>query len=620
MPLMPRRLLQASVPVVLALVASLLVAAPSQAADTGSISGKVTARFAGGSAAPWAEARVYVDRLHDEGGNDNAFGSAEPNSSGNFTVAGLPDGKYQIRTYPKDYGQLTELGYEYYDNKWGPYATTTVQISGGNAVTLAKTIELQQIGHVKGRVVDEQGRPMAGADVSFRQSDSGSYSTRTNANGEYDSLEGEWSDNLIPGSYLVSASASGYDIDDPVYQYEELPVTVTAGGTHTRDIVMKRQPVAVFTVLDTNGQPLANAPLSIQVRDADLNDGQWGPIQSGPHETDSTGRYRFHSGHDEYKVFFGLPVGYTGTAVGEHWDNAYALKDAKVLSFLGGVALRRDYTVQLGTAPTIRPGAPTVTGTTKVGQTLTVNPGTWAPSGVTTSVQWLSFGRVIPGADERELTLTADLQDEWISVRVTGSKSGEKSVDVVKDVGVVGAGLPPVTFTRPTVSGIAKVGRTLTANPGAWGPTGVALAYQWLAGGTAIAGATRNTVTLAPAQQGKALSVRVTGTRSGYTSVSRTSAATAAVQAGTLTAAKPRIIGTAKVGKRLAAVAGAWGPKPVTLSYQWFRDGKRIAGSTRITRVLTKADRGHRISVTVTGRKTGYQTSTATSARTARIR
>ena len=615
---LPRRLLQASLPLVLALAGSLAFAAPSQAADTGSISGTVTSKLAGQSAAPYAGASVVLDRRVPNG--PTVTTSVTSGANGSFSATGLPDGTYEIRTYPTSYGALGQLGYEYYDNRWSPYGASQIVVSGGAAVTVPTAIELQPIGHVVGRVVDEQGQPLAGAFVSFRQGNGGGYSTTTDANGEYDSLDGDWSWNLIPGSYVMSVSTSGYGIDDPLYRYEELPVTVTAGGTATKNVVMKRQPVAVFTVLDTNGQPLAGAPLGIEIRDADVNNGQWGPIQSGPHETNSTGRYRVNGSYDEYRLFFGTPVGYAGTAVGEYWDNAYALKDAKVLSFLGSeVPLSRSFTVQLGTAPTIRAGAPTVSGTANVGQTLTVNPGSWAPSGVTTSVQWEAFGTPIPGATDRELTLTADLEDTFLSVRVTGAKAGEKSVDVVKNVGSVGAGLPPVTFARPTVTGTAKVGQTLTAAPGDWGPTGVTLAYQWLADGTAIAGATgcdvrRHQLGRRQAdQRQRDRDLRRCGVRD------RDVRDRAAPAVGTLTTAKPRITGTAKVGKRLSAVAGAWSPTPVTLSYQWFRDGKRIAGSTKRTRTLTKADRGHRLTVQVTGRKSGYRAATSSSARTGRV-
>jgi hypothetical protein len=85
-------------------------------------------------------------------------------------------------------------------------------------------------------------------------------------------------------------------------------------------------------------------------------------------------------------------------------------------------------------------------------------------------------------------------------------------------------------------------------------------------------------------------------------------------------AAKPIIEGTAKVGKKLKAKAGAWAPKGVKLTYQWYRSGKKITKATKATYTLGKADKGKRITVTVTGKKSGYTTAAKTSKATAKVR
>jgi hypothetical protein len=88
---------------------------------------------------------------------------------------------------------------------------------------------------------------------------------------------------------------------------------------------------------------------------------------------------------------------------------------------------------------------------------------------------------------------------------------------------------------------------------------------------------------------------------------------------GTLTAPTPSIAGKAKVGRTLRATAGKWGPQPVTLSYQWFRDGKPIKRATRAAYPLTAKDRGHKITVRVTGVKAGYATATRASKATKKV-
>lgn len=88
--------------------------------------------------------------------------------------------------------------------------------------------------------------------------------------------------------------------------------------------------------------------------------------------------------------------------------------------------------------------------------------------------------------------------------------------------------------------------------------------------------------------------------------------------AGTFTTKTPTVKGVRKVGRTLRAVTGTWSPKP-SFSFQWYADGKAISKATRSTFKLTKAQKGKRISVWVTGGKAGYVTAKKGSAKTGRI-
>ncbi|XBB65323.1 hypothetical protein ABFU82_14505 [Nocardioides sp. WV_118_6] len=255
---------------------------------------------------------------------------------------------------------------------------------------------------------------------------------------------------------------------------------------------------------------------------------------------------------------------------------------------------------------------PTVTGSAVVGSTLTAQAGTWAPSGVTLAHQWLRDGAVISGATAPSYQLVEADRGTKITVKVTGTLAG---------------GYPPVARTSdptatvqgvlapgtPTITGQAVVGRTLTAQTGTWTPA-PSFAYEWLAGGVKVDGATGASFVPTAAQAGKAITVKVTGSLSGYQSSSRTSVATAAVQPGTLTTATPTVSGEVAVGATLTAHAGTWGPAGVTLAHQWLRDGAVIAGATSSTYVLTPADAGTTVTVKVTGTLPGYTTAAETSA------
>ncbi|MER7796238.1 CHAP domain-containing protein [Microbacterium sp. NPDC096154] len=169
-----------------------------------------------------------------------------------------------------------------------------------------------------------------------------------------------------------------------------------------------------------------------------------------------------------------------------------------------------------------------------------------------------------------------------------------------------------LTAPVPTVGGTVAVGASLTAKPGTWGPAPVTLAYQWLRNGAAITGATTPTYRVTVADGGAKLAVRVTGSKTGYTTAAKTSTAVT-VPRPALTAPVPTVGGTVAVGASLTAKPGTWGPAPVTLAYQWLRNGAAITGATAPTYRVTVADGGAKLAVRVTGGKTGYTTAAKTS-------
>jgi hypothetical protein len=169
---------------------------------------------------------------------------------------------------------------------------------------------------------------------------------------------------------------------------------------------------------------------------------------------------------------------------------------------------------------------PTITGTAKVGYTLTAVPGTWGPAPVALSYQWKANGIAITGATAATYKPGAAQMGKTITVTVTGTKAGYATAARTSTATAVVApgtlGPAPV----PAITGTAKVGYTLTAVPGTWGPAPVALTYQWKASGVAIIGATATTYKPGAAQIGKTITVTVTGKKAGYTTKSKTSAAT----------------------------------------------------------------------------------------------
>lgn len=515
----------------LTLVGSLLVASPAQAA-TGTVTGVVKARYAGGSAAPVADVQVVLDKLTSDGWSyDNAVRTAMSNASGRYTLSGLADGRYRVRFYSADHDTPGGLGHEYYDNRWSPYGSTDVRVSGGT-VTL-KEVLLEQPGWLTGTVRDEAGNPVPNASVMISDGPgNGGYGIMTGSNGTY-TTRGGHTNNTIPGTYHVEASGP-YAIGTPVYGSATARVQVSANEAVAQDFELARLKTATFTLLDTDGSPLRGAPLHLWHRRGGTTD-PFVPVAYGPTETDEQGRYRFVEGW-EYKVRFTLPPGYTGTGHPEYWDGpqgqgAYAFEDAAVLSW-ADPTVDRSFTVRLGGAPAITPGTPQITGAAKVGRTLVADPGTWTPADVVPSYQWLRDGAEIPGATSRTLKVSASLADSAISVRVTGRRPGEAAVPAVdalapEEVTVAEASLKP---RKPRIAGKAKVGKRLKARPGKWRPRPVALKYQWLRNGKVVKKATKKTYRLTRKDRGKRIRVRVTGSKAGYTTVTRTSRPTRKVR------------------------------------------------------------------------------------------
>lgn len=214
-----------------------------------------------------------------------------------------------------------------------------------------------------------------------------------------------------------------------------------------------------------------------------------------------------------------------------------------------------------------------------------------------------------------------DILDATTAVRWLGFGVQAGSEAVVQDItwnGTLYTFAGGITSATPTITGTATVGQTLTAVPGAWGPSGVSLTYQWKAAGSAITGATASTYVLQPDDAGKNIVVTVTATLAGLSNKSATSSAVTIATAA-LTTAIPTISGSVKVEQTLTAVPGTWAPAPVALSYQWLKGGIPIVGATSATYVVKTSDIASVLTVKVTGTKLGYTTTSVTSAPTAAV-
>lgn len=252
--------------------------------------------------------------------------------------------------------------------------------------------------------------------------------------------------------------------------------------------------------------------------------------------------------------------------------------------------------------------APAVTGTAQVGQTVTAKPATWSPAPSATSYQWTANGVAIAKATSATLAVTPDLLGKALAVKVAASRTSYLSASSVsKATAAVLPGVLKQTQT-PAVTGIPKVGAVLTATPGGWTPAPASMVLSWRADGVPIPGATGSTLRLGPAQLSKKITVVTTAAKTGYTTATSTSAATAPVGPEKLTMSKaPGLTGVARVGGVLEVTPGQVTPAAAT-GYQWFRDDQPVPGANAARYPVTSADLGHVLSVKVAYTRPGYTT------------
>ena len=285
----------------------------------------------------------------------------------------------------------------------------------------------------------------------------------------------------------------------------------------------------------------------------------------------------------------------------------------------GGVASSEVHTFTALAAGELTTATPVIAGIAQVGNTLAVNPGTWGSDGVDLDYQWYADGAPLAGETDTELELGTTLVGSRISARVTGTLDGyAAATEESAATEPVAAG--DLTTATPLIVGKASLGRTLSVQPGSWGPEGVALRYRWYADGKPISGATGTRLRLGVSLVGRAITVRVTGTLDGYATARVTSAPTERVAPGELRGKRPRIVGAPVVGKRLAAITGRWRPAPVTLTYRWFAGSRAISGAHGRTLRVTQRQLGTRITVQVVASKPGFRTERSTSVPTRPVR
>ncbi len=571
----------------------------------------------------FVDAHRWNENEEDPWYEDYRWGYSDEN--GDYTIGGLPAGKYII--------QFNDWNHRFVSQWWTGTDGGTPDRDGAKPITLTTGQEttginakLQTGATITGKVTDSNGNPVEDIFVFVYRWDK--------EESQYEEHRGGYSDEN--GDYTVGGLAAGKYIvqfnnwDGPLAsqwwtgndggapdQDGAKPITLTTIDQQVTGINAKLQTGATITgkVTDSNGNP---------VEDSYVNAYRWNEKESQYEEY----REGYFDENGDYKIN-GLPTGKyivrfedgEGNYPVQWWDGKNSMANATQIEIVADEVIR-NINAQLGRSKELTVGTPAITGTATFGNTLTAEPGNWTTD-TTFTYQWLRDGTTINGATNNTYKLGADDLDTQITVTVEGTKPGYKTAaetsapteKVAPATQVVPDTLKAAT---PTISGTVKAGKTLTAKPGTW-TSGTKFEYQWYLDGSAIKNATKSTYKIQTADGGKKITVRVTGSKAGYTSTAKTSKATKTVPLSTLKTATPKITGTAKVGKTLTAKPGTW-TSSTKFKYQWYRGSTAIKGATNANYKLVKADAKKKIKVKVTGSKTGYKTASKTSKATKAVK
>ena len=279
---------------------------------------------------------------------------------------------------------------------------------------------------------------------------------------------------------------------------------------------------------------------------------------------------------------------------------------------------------QAATQNTPATGAPTISGTVHVSETLTADTSGIADAdgtaNTTFTYQWLADNAAIAGATGSTYTLADADEGKAIKVQVsfTDDAGNDETLTSAATDAVTAAPPPNNPATgAPTISGTARVGETLTVDTSKIAdPDGMEtddeFAFTWFSNDNETGQRLlwwvewEGTYRIEPRDAGKTIGVQVSfrDDRGNIEFLESTPTDTVGAAANTPATGQPTISGTAQVGETLTAdtsgIADADGLTNADFTYQWLssRDTE-IGGATSSTYTLQASDESKAITVRV---------------------
>ena len=261
--------------------------------------------------------------------------------------------------------------------------------------------------------------------------------------------------------------------------------------------------------------------------------------------------------------------------------------------------------------------APVVSGAPGLGKSLSVNNGSWTPTGSVFTYQWQHGDATngysnIAGATGTAATYTPVSGDVGENIRVLVTATNVDGSASVMSAPTPAVTQPPVNLVVPAApTGTLTNGSPLTPDPGSW-DSAATYSYQWLRCPSTVTSVTSacvpvttgGTYLLALADIGSKIAVAVTATSAGGATTVDSALTTVIGGQALLNTAPPTIGGNPQPPNTLFANPGTWSVTLTSATYQWDRcdlDGVSnchlIAADTAHYQ-LTPADDGHTIVLT----------------------
>jgi len=477
---------------VVGLACFLLFCVAPASALAGSIVGKITA--VGGAPIPHARACV-----HEVSGSEQVT-CAQADEEGNYTISAIAPGEYKL------YFEEPQSGPEYVVNYWPEKArfdeAEVLRIGGGE--TIEANASLVAAGRIEGTLTAEGKAPSSGEICVSNAKGISVGCHQVAGESRYRIVD------LAPGSYTLMFFILGYQIQysGGAKEFDHAtPVTVQAGASASASADLKLNPGirGTVTAQDT-GDPIENVEVCA------LGDGRGTCVS-----TDKDGKYYLEVEGGTFTVWFkrdGYATQYYDDAV----DRAHATTVTVDESLVQGIDATLDDAGSITGQVSVNDGRETFGNIQVCALTASIEECTHADS--SGAYELLSLA---PGTYKVRFSLYGYFT-QFYDDKATEAEAESVTVTVNHESGGVDATLiaeeAPTNVMPPLVSGVGKVGATLSCSDGVWkgNPSSFTYEYFWVrAEGEEeeeIEGAESNTYTVGIADAGDSIYCGVVATNS----------------------------------------------------------------------------------------------------------